>query len=84
MVTKEEFDAATAKVKTLTTRPSDADLLILYGLFKQAEVGDCNTDRPGMMDFKGKAKWDAWDGNKGMSKDDAMAKYVAKVAELTA
>jgi diazepam-binding inhibitor (GABA receptor modulating acyl-CoA-binding protein) len=37
-----------------------------------------------MMDFKGKAKWDAWDGNKGMSKDDAMAKYVAKVAELTA
>jgi len=84
MVTKEEFDAAAAKVKTLTTRPSDADLLILYGLFKQAEVGDCNTSRPGMLDLKGKAKWDAWDGNKGMSKDDAMAKYVAKVAELTA
>jgi len=84
MVTKEEFDAAAAKVKTLTTRPSDADLLILYGLFKQAEVGDCNTSRPGMLDLKGKAKWDAWDGNKGMSKDDAMAKYVAKVGELTA
>ena len=22
-------------------------------------------DRPGMLDLKGKAKWDAWDGRKG-------------------
>ena len=22
-------------------------------------------DRPGMLDFKGKAKWDAWNGKKG-------------------
>ena len=34
-------------------------------VFLQASVGDCNTDRPGMMDFKGKAKWDAWNGKKG-------------------
>mgnify|MGYP001309218809 CR=1 FL=1 len=33
-------------------------------------VGDCNTSRPGMMDFKGKAKWDAWNGKKGVSQDD--------------
>jgi acyl-CoA-binding protein len=23
------------------------------------------SDRPGMLDFKGKAKWDAWSGKKG-------------------
>ena len=34
-------------------------MLELYALFKQANVGDVNTARPGMMDFKGKAKWDA-------------------------
>jgi hypothetical protein len=39
--------------------------LVLYGLFKQATVGDVNTDRPGMLDFTGKSKWDAWEKNKG-------------------
>jgi hypothetical protein len=37
----------------------------MYALFKQASVGDVNTERPGMLDFKGKAKWDAWSGKKG-------------------
>jgi len=56
---------------------SNEELLELYKYFKQASVGDCNTERPGMLDFKGKAKWDAWNGLKGtMSKEDAMAKYV--------
>ena len=31
----------------------------------QVTVGDCNTTRPGMMDFAGKAKWDAWNAKKG-------------------
>ena len=41
-------------------------MLKLYGLYKQATVGDVNTDRPGTfsMDFAGKAKWDAWSANK--------------------
>jgi len=28
-----------------------------YGLFKQANVGDNTTSKPGMMDFAGKYKW---------------------------
>ena len=31
----------------------------IYALYKQATVGDINTERPGMLDFKGKAKWDS-------------------------
>lgn len=27
--------------------------------------GFCDTDRPGMFDLQGKAKWDAWNGRKG-------------------
>jgi len=82
MVAKEVFDKAAEDVKKLKTRPADADMLEIYALFKQAEVGDCNTDRPGMLDFKGKAKWDAWNGKKGTTKEDAMEAYVEKVQQL--
>ena len=47
--------------------------------FSQATVGDVNTTRPGMMDFTGKSKWDAWESVKGVSKDKAMAKYVETI-----
>ena len=78
----EEFVKAAEDVKKLATRPSDSDMLEVYSLYKQATVGDCDTARPGMLDFKGKAKWDAWDSKKGMSKADAEAKYISKVKEL--
>ena len=52
------FNSAAERVKTLATAPSNEVLLELYALFKQATVGDVNTDRPGFMDFKGRAKWD--------------------------
>lgn len=38
--------------------------------------------RPGMLDFRGKAKWDAWDKRKGMSQDAAKEEYIQKVEEL--
>ena len=41
-------------------------------------------ERPGMMDFKGKAKWDAWNGKKGMTKDAAMEAYINKADQLVA
>ena len=46
--------------------PQDKQLEV-YALFKQGKVGDVNIERPGMLDLKGKAKWDAWDSKKGMS-----------------
>lgn len=36
-----------------------------------------------MLDFKGKAKWDAWNGKKGLSQEDAKQQYVDKVEALT-
>ncbi|XP_076397209.1 acyl-CoA binding protein 1 isoform X1 [Megachile rotundata] len=77
-----KFNKAAEEVKELSSQPSDADLLELYSLFKQASVGDCNTSRPGMLDFKGKAKWDAWDRIKGMDQNTAKEKYIQKVEQL--
>ncbi|RPA80654.1 putative acyl-coA-binding protein [Ascobolus immersus RN42] len=79
-----EFQAAADQVKDLTSKPSDTELLKLYGLFKQANVGDNDTPKPGAFDFKGKAKWQAWLDNKGKSQEDAEKEYIALVEELKA
>ena len=55
---------------------SNEEKLDLYKYFKQATVGDVNIPRPGMLDFKGKAKWDAWNSVKGMSTEDARTNYI--------
>lgn len=78
----EQFNKAAEDVKELASTPADSDLLEIYALFKQATVGDCNTERPGMFDFKGKAKWDAWNGKKGLSQEDAKKQYIEKVEAL--
>ena len=68
-------------IKDAVGAMSNDDKLEFYGLFKQATVGDNGTQRPGMFDPKGRAKWDAWEAKKGMSKDDAEAAYVQKVKD---
>ncbi|KAK6728455.1 hypothetical protein RB195_005844 [Necator americanus] len=78
------FDDAATKVKTLKSSPSNDQLLELYALFKQGTVGDNTTDKPGMLDMKGKAKWSAWDSKKGMSQDAAKKAYVELVEKLIA
>ncbi|KAK5862311.1 hypothetical protein PBY51_017721 [Eleginops maclovinus] len=82
MASQAEFEKLAEDVKKVKTRPTDEELLELYGLYKQATVGDVNTERPGMLDFKGKAKWDAWNSRKEMSKDDAMSAYIALAKEV--
>jgi acyl-CoA-binding protein len=79
-----KFEDAQSRVKQLSKSPSTDDLLELYALYKQATAGDVSGSRPGMLDMKGRAKYDAWAKKKGTSKDDAMTKYVALVDRLGA
>lgn len=37
-----------------------------------------------MLDFKGKAKWDAWNSKKNMELKTAKEQYIAKVEALIA
>lgn len=78
----EQFKKAAEDVKNLKQTPTDDEMLEIYALFKQSEVGDCNTSKPGLFDLKGKYKWEAWNGKKGMSQDAAKQEYVNKVTEL--
>lgn len=73
-----------AAVNKLSTKPSDDELLKLYGLYKQATVGDVNTDRPGIFALRDRYKWDAWNANKGMTQEEAEKAYIALVDELIA
>lgn len=68
------FEAAAEAIKKSAEhniKMSDDELKQVYSLYKQGTVGDCNTPKPGMLDFKGKAKWEAWNNQKGKSKEDA-------------
>ena len=82
MALPDDFTAAQARVLDLARPPSTDEMLELYALFKQATVGDANTKRPGVLDFKGRAKYDAWAERKGMSSEAAMQTYVELVAKL--
>lgn len=77
-----QFAQAQLDVKTLTKRPSDAQLLDLYAYFKQGTEGDNTTSKPGMFDIKGQFKWNAWKDKAGLSKDEAKQKYVDLVNQL--
>ena len=81
---KDRFAAAKETVEGLSKRPSNYQLLALYGLYKQATEGDVQGSRPGMLDIKGRAKFDAWATQKGTKPDAAMKAYVDLADELKA
>jgi acyl-CoA-binding protein len=82
--TSADFETAQARVKTLKSTPSPEELLELYALFKQGTQGDVTGSRPGMLDFKSRAKFDAWEKRKGLARDAAQKAYVELVATLEA
>lgn len=79
---RQEFNDASERVQGLSSRPSNEDLLELYALYKQATEGDVSGKRPGLTNFKGRAKYDAWKGKKGMDSEKAMREYIAVVERL--
>ena len=80
---KSRFDAAVANSKNLSERPDNATLLKIYALYKQATTGDNTEKKPGFGDMVGRAKWDAWNGLKGTSADDAMQQYIDLIEGLS-
>ncbi|KAG5481523.1 hypothetical protein LSCM1_05541 [Leishmania martiniquensis] len=75
-----DFDAAVAYVRSLPTngptQMNTSTRLHFYSLYKQATEGDVKGSQPWAVQVEARAKWDAWNGRKGMSSDDAKAAYV--------
>lgn len=84
MALQDDFQAAKEKVGTLPEKPSNDVLLKLYGLFKQGSEGDNNMEQPAMFDFVKQAKYNAWEGLRGTSKQEAQLQYITFVDSLFA
>ena len=85
-VTMSEMDAfekAQVRVKSFAKTPGAPELLNLYSLFKQATQGDVAGKRPGLLDVRGRAKFDAWSAKKGTSSEQARDDYVVLVGTLS-
>lgn len=82
MSLQEQFNQALADSKNLSERPDNMTLLKIYALYKQGSTGDATGDRPGMTDFVGRAKFDAWAGLKGTTQEVAMQQYIDLINSL--
>jgi len=78
---KDQFEAAIEKAKTLSLQ-SNETLLELYSLYKQVTEGDVQGEAPSDFDFRGAAKYAAWEKRRGMSADEAMQAYIDLVNQL--
>lgn len=79
---EQQFATAQKEVQSLAERPDNETLLELYSFYKQATEGDVTGEKPGPFDFKARAKYDAWEARRGMSRDVAMKAYVRLVEHL--
>ncbi|CAH1988787.1 unnamed protein product [Acanthoscelides obtectus] len=80
MSLEEKFKSACDQARNFKKRPADGDVLELYGLYKQATVGDVNKAKP--SDSEGAAKWNAWNSKKGLAAKYAKEQYIANVNTL--
>lgn len=77
-----KFNNACNLIKIYPKNVENKDLLYLYGMYKQATLGNCNILEPSSYDFKKHAKWNEWNNNKDITKNVAMAFYISRVNEL--
>lgn len=82
MTNSNEFLIATQTIKQLNETPNTNELKILYGLYKQATIGDINIQKPVFINFKEVKKWESWNSYKGLNQFEAEVKYIIYVNEL--
>jgi acyl-CoA-binding protein len=55
---------------------SNQEKLMIYGYFKQATKGTCDTEQPSWWNTVARYKWDAWKSLGNMSVQEAEQKYI--------
>jgi len=76
-------DAQKEAVNKLRDSTPNEVKLLLYGYYSQAKQGDVKGERPGILGSKReREKYDAWERNRGMSRDEAVQRYIETVGRL--
>jgi diazepam-binding inhibitor (GABA receptor modulating acyl-CoA-binding protein) len=88
----DNFKAAVARMDRISKDSPDQDLykkygeplVLLYGYYKVATVGPNTNKKPGMLDIKGRKKWNAWTKitQTGITSDQAKGYYVKNVLDI--
>jgi len=78
---KTEFDQAVKQANNLSNQPPEV-LLEMYGLYKQALLGDVTGKKPSRMNLKARYKYEAWASRKGISQEMAMQAYIDLIHKL--
>jgi|688.fasta_scaffold1528050_2 diazepam-binding inhibitor (GABA receptor modulating acyl-CoA-binding protein) len=82
MTNSVEFLNAVNAIKQSKENVTHDDLENLYGLYKQATVGDNNTEKPSFFNLVGVKKWNGWNKYKNMSTIDAEKAYISYVNKI--
>mmetsp|Transcript_21992 Transcript_21992/g.73956 ORF Transcript_21992/g.73956 Transcript_21992/m.73956 type:complete len:84 (+) Transcript_21992:24-275(+) len=77
------FEELAAKIRPVTTL-SNSEKATIYGLYKQATLGDNESAQPSMFSPVERAKWGAWESFKGMSQEEARQKYIETAQAILA
>ena len=70
------FNKCTLEYTKLQVELDLNDKLHMYGLFKQATIGDINIEIPSLFQVMERKKWEAWAYFKGNQKSSAMNYYI--------
>jgi len=77
------FQLSANMVTHLKSQPTNDEKLVLYGLYKQSNIGNCNIEKPNNIlhpvDY---AKYKAWMNVKDVDKIKAMNIYIDIVDKL--
>lgn len=79
---KETFLNAADRIQGLDATPDKQELLLLYGLYKQAIHGNNTTPKPFIVDIKANYKWNAWSSQRKKPKRVAEQEYIELVDTL--
>lgn len=80
--TQDVFKKSAEAAKGLPSSISNEEKLKLYGRYKQATLGDVAGSKPGIFDQTGRAKWEAWEKQKGKDKNTVIKEYMMMVESL--
>ncbi len=84
---KQIFEAAVARASLAApdTAPlvTQEQLLRMYALHRQALHGDATGAYPRFADLGERSRYEAWARLRGLSRDDAMRRYIAEVEDIT-
>ncbi|XP_036318789.1 acyl-CoA-binding domain-containing protein 6 [Rhagoletis pomonella] len=80
----EVFSEAAEHLQKIHHSIDSTDLLEIYGLYKQATCGRCNTQKPSVFNMQSRSKWCAWNDLGEMPSEEAKRLYIEKVQKLDA